>query len=79
MPNVGRILLTLIYHEKPGPEVVMDERIREMGVHLAIIKQRLISVTRCNSLFFTPVHIKNEGFPGGSDSKESACNAETWV
>ena len=80
MPNVGRILLTLIYHEKPGTEVVMEERIREMGVHLAIIKHNLISVTRCNSLFFfTPVHIKNEGFPGGSDSKESACDAETWV
>ena len=80
MPNVGRILLTLIYHEKPGTEVVMEERIREMGVHLAIIKHSLMSVTRCNSpFFFIPVHIKNEGFPGVWDNKESTCNAETWV
>ena len=73
MPNVGRIFLTWIYHEKPGTEVVMEERIRETGVHLAIIKHSLISVTRCNSpFFFTPVHIKNEGFAGGLNSKESA-------
>jgi len=25
------------------------------------------------------MHSADEGFPGGSDSKESTCNQETWV
>ena len=27
----------------------------------------------------THLYIYVQGFPGGSDSKESACNVETWV
>ena len=28
---------------------------------------------------FNPISILKMGFPGGSDSKESACNAGSWI
>lgn len=42
MLNVGRILLTRMYHEKPGPRVVMEGRCEETVAHLAVTYNLLL-------------------------------------
>lgn len=58
MLNVGRILLTGMYHEKPGPGVAMEGRCKEMVAHLSVVIYNLIFAITCNSPFLTMAHIQ---------------------
>lgn len=58
MLNVGRILLTGIYHEKPRPGVGMEGRCKEIVAHLSVVIYNLIVAVTCNSPFLTMVHIQ---------------------